>query len=194
MSGIIKNIFTKADDFSMNSPPLLAETSMTQTLILSSKQIQQKINRLAYEIYENNYDEKEIIIAGIQDNGYMFAKRIADVLKKISPIQIRLIAIKINKKNPLSEEIRVDITDKELKNKVIVLVDDVLNSGKTMIFGAKPFLTTAVKRLITVVLVDRGHNRYPIKADFVGLSLSTTLREHVTVEMEKAGKEAVYLS
>ena len=167
---------------------------MTQTLILNSKQIQQKINRIAYEIYENNYDEKEIIIAGIADNGYFFAKRIAEVLKKISPLQVKLISIQIDKANPLSEDIKINLADKELKNKVIVLVDDVLNSGKTLIFGAKPFLTTPVKRLITAVLVDRGHNRYPIKADFVGLSLSTTLREHITVEIEKIGKEAVYLS
>lgn len=166
----------------------------TQTLILTSKQIQQKINRIAYEIYENNYDEKEIIIAGIADNGYLLAKRIADVLKKIAGMEIRLISIKIDKQNPLSDEIKIDLTEKELKNKVIVLVDDVLNSGKTLMFGAKPFLNTPVKRLITAVLVDRGHNRYPIKADFVGLSLSTTLREHITVEIDKAGKEAVYLS
>ena len=166
----------------------------TQTLILTSKQIQQKINRIAYEIYENNYDEKEIIIAGIADNGYFLAKRIADVLKKIAGMEIKLISISIDKKNPLSTEIKIDLTEKELKNKVIVLVDDVLNSGKTLMFGAKPFLTTPVKRLITAVLVDRGHNRYPIKADFVGLSLSTTLREHITVEIDKTGKEAVYLS
>src|SRR4051812_23052475 len=166
----------------------------TQTLILTSKQIQQKINRIAYEIYENNCDEKEIIIAGIADNGYFLAKRIADVLKKISAMDINLISIKIDKKNPLAEEIKINLADKELKNKVIVLVDDVLNSGKTLMFGAKPFLTTPVKRLITAVLVDRGHNRYPIKADFVGLSLSTTLREHITVEIDGKGNETVYLS
>jgi pyrimidine operon attenuation protein / uracil phosphoribosyltransferase len=166
----------------------------TQTLILNSKQIQQKINRIAYEIYENNYDEKEIIIAGIADNGYFLAKRLADVLKKIAPLEVNLLSIKLDKKNPLAEEIKINLSDKELKNKVIVLVDDVLNSGKTLMFGAKPFLTTPVKRLITAVLVDRGHNRYPIKADYVGLSLSTTLREHITVEIEKVGKEAVYLS
>jgi pyrimidine operon attenuation protein/uracil phosphoribosyltransferase len=77
---------------------------------------------------------------------------------------------------------------------VIVLVDDVLDSGRTLIFGAKPFLNSPIKRLTTVILVDRGHNRYPIKADFVGLSLSTTLQEHITVELEKKGKEIVYLS
>ncbi|HLC83335.1 MAG TPA: phosphoribosyltransferase family protein [Bacteroidia bacterium] len=166
---------------------------MGKTLILNSKQIDQKINRIAYEIYENNHSEKEIIIAGISDNGYIFAKRLADVVKKISPIKTTLIEIKINKENPLAKEIKISLSDKELKNKVIILADDVLNSGKTLIFGAKPFLISPVKRLTTVVLVDRGHNRYPIKADFVGLSLSTTLQEHITVDLKK-GKEAVYLS
>jgi pyrimidine operon attenuation protein/uracil phosphoribosyltransferase len=167
---------------------------MTKNLILNSKQIQQKINRIAYEIYENNYDEKEIVVAGIAGNGYILAKLIADVLKNISPIKTKLIEIVINKKNPISTKIEISLGEKELQNKVIILVDDVLNSGKTLIFGAKPFLTTPVKRLTTVVLVDRGHNRYPIKADFVGLSLSTTLQEHITVEIDKKGKEIVYLS
>jgi len=167
---------------------------MTKTLILTGKQIEQKINRIAYEIYENNYTEKEIIIAGIVDNGYILAKRIAAVLQKISAIKIVLTEVFVDKEDPAAHEIKIALSDKELKNKVIVLVDDVLNSGKTLIFGAKPFLSSPVKRLTTVVLVDRGHNRYPIKADFVGLSLSTTLQEHITVTFDKKGEEAVYLS
>ncbi len=167
---------------------------MNKTLILNSKQIQQKINRIAYEIYENNYDEKEIIIAGIAGNGYFLAKRIVEVLKNISLLETKLIEIVVDKKNPISTETNIVLNNNELQNKVIILVDDVLNSGRTLIFGAKPFLTTPVKRLTTVVLVDRGHNRYPIKADFVGLSLSTTLQEHITVEINKKGKEIVYLS
>jgi pyrimidine operon attenuation protein/uracil phosphoribosyltransferase len=167
---------------------------MTQTLILNSKQIGQKINRIAYQIYENNYDEKEIIIAGIIGNGHLLAKKIAVVLEKISSIKVKLIEVKLDKDAPLAAEILITLKDKELKNKVIILVDDVLNSGRTLIFGAKPFLDSAVKRLTTVVLVDRGHNRYPIKADFVGLSLSTTLQEHISVEISKKGAEAVYLS
>lgn len=167
---------------------------MIKTQVLNSKQIQQKINRIAYEIYENNYDEKEIIIAGIAGNGYLLADRIDGVLKNISPIKTKLIEIIIDKEDPISSKIEIAVSEKELKNKVIILVDDVLNSGKTLIFGAKPFLTSPVKRLTTVVLVDRGHNRYPIKADFVGVSLSTTLQEHITVEINKKGKEAVYLS
>ncbi len=168
---------------------------MSKTLILNSKQVEQKINRIAYEILENNYDEKEIIMAGIANNGYLLAIRIAVVLKNISKIKIKLIEISIDKKNPLTSKTKIALTEKELTNKVIVLVDDVLNSGKTLMFGAKCFLNVPVKRLTTIVLVDRGHNRYPIKADFVGLALSTTFQEHITVELNKKGKEAaVYLS
>ena len=167
---------------------------MSQTLILNSKQIQQKINRIAYQIYENNYSEKEIIVAGIADNGFILAQLIVDVLKTISSIKIKLIELKIKKENPIESESPIPLTEKELKNKVIILVDDVLNSGKTLIFGAKHFLKTPVKRLTTVVLVDRGHNCYPIKADFIGLSLSTTMLEHINVVINKKGKEAVYLS
>lgn len=167
---------------------------MTKTLILNSKQIEQKINRIAYEIYENNYGEKEIIIAGIATNGYLLAKRITDVLQKISGIKAQLIEIAFDKENPFTKEVKLGVSDKQLKNKVVILVDDVLNSGKTLIFGAKLFLNAPVKRLTTAVLVDRGHNRYPIKADVVGLSMSTTLQEHITVELNKKGKEAAYLS
>ena len=167
---------------------------MSKTPILNSKQIEQKINRIAYEIYENNYDEKDIVIAGIGGNGYLLAERIVEVLESISPLKVEMIEIVIDKKNPLAKDIKVSMTDEQLKNKVIILVDDVLNSGKTLIFGAKPFLSMPVKRLTTAILVDRGHNRYPIKADFVGLSLSTTLQEHITVEINEKGKEVVYLS
>ncbi|MCW3085416.1 MAG: phosphoribosyltransferase [Bacteroidetes bacterium] len=167
---------------------------MTKTLILNSKQIEQKINRIAYEIYENNYDEKDIVIAGIAANGYLLAKRIADVLQQISKIKVQLLEISFDKENPFTTAVSIKLSDKELKNKVVILVDDVLNSGKTLIFGAKLFLSAPLKRLTTAVLVDRGHNRYPIKADVVGLSLSTTMQEHITVELNKKGKEVAYLS
>lgn len=167
---------------------------MTKTVILNSDQIHQKIHRIAYQIYENNYDETEIVIAGIASNGYILAERIANVLKEISPIKVLLIDVILDKKNPLSADINIKLSNEQLTNKVIILVDDVLNSGKTLIFGAKPFLNCPIKRLTTVVLVDRGHNRYPIKADLIGLSLSTTLQEHITVEMNTKGNAKAYLS
>jgi pyrimidine operon attenuation protein/uracil phosphoribosyltransferase len=165
---------------------------MSKTLVLDKKQVQQKLDRLAWQIYEQNYKEKEIIIAGIADRGVLLAKKLADKLIEISNIKVKLAAIKVDKDNPFYKDIEVDIQEKEYKNKVIILVDDVLNSGKTLMYGAKYFLSVPLKRLSTIVLIDRNHNRFPIKADFVGLSLSTTLKEHISVELEK--NAGVYLS
>ncbi len=165
---------------------------MEKTLVLDKKQLQQKLDRLAWQIYEQNYKEKEIIIAGIAKRGVLIATKIAEKLKEISSVEIKLVTIKLDKDNPYNKEIEVDITEKEYKNKVLIIVDDVLNSGKTLMYGAKYFLSVPLKRLSTVVLVDRNHNRFPIKADFVGLSLSTTLKEHISVELEK--NIGVYIS
>lgn len=164
-----------------------------KTLILNAAQIQQKIDRIAYQIYEHNFDEKELIIAGIASRGFIIAKRIAQKLKQISDIKITLTEVVVNKDNPLDSTVKHGLTEKDFKGKAIILVDDVLKSGKTLIYGLEPFLKVPVKRITTVVLVDRNHNRYPIKADFVGLSLATTLQEHISVEVDKKGDEAVYL-
>lgn len=166
---------------------------MSQTLVLNGKQIEQRINRIAWELYENNHDEKAVIIAGIAPNGFILAERLAKVLEKISTIKAKVVEIKVNKTEPLKDKVETGLKEGDLKNKVIVLVDDVLNSGKTLIYGAKEFLKAPVKKLSTVVLVDRNHTRYPIKADFVGISLSTTMQEHITVELGKK-EEAVYLA
>ena len=165
----------------------------SKTLILSNRQIQQRIDRIAYQIYENNYQEKEIIIAGITKNGYTLAERISEKFKEISPIKLKLAEVIINKKNPLSEKIKVNLPEKELKDKVVIVVDDVLESGRTMMYAIDPFLKFSVKRLITVVLVDRDHHSYPIKADFVGISLATTMQEHISVELNGSANDAVYL-
>lgn len=167
--------------------------SNSNTLILNSLQIQQRINRIAYQIYENNYREKEVIIAGIASNGFLLAERIAKKLKEISPLEVKLAEIVVNKKNPLAKKVKVNLPDKKLKGKVVIVVDDVLESGRTMLYGIEPFLGVAVKRLITVVLVDRDHHLFPVRADYVGISLATTMQEHISVILN--GKEdAVYLS
>lgn len=164
---------------------------MEKTLVLNKRQLAQKIDRLAWQIYEQNYKEKEIIIAGIANRGVLIAKRIAEKLTEISTVKLTLATIKLDKDNPYND-IEVNINEKEYKDKVLILVDDVLNSGETLMYGAKYFLSVPLKKLSTIVLVDRNHNRFPIKADFVGLSLSTTLKEHISVELEK--NEGVYLS
>ena len=160
---------------------------MQKTIILSNEQIQHKTKRIAYQIYESNINEKQVILAGIKENGFIFAKRIKEALEKISPIDVVLCEVIIDKKKPL-ETITTSLPASEYKNKSLILVDDVLNSGTTLIYAAKLFLEVPLKRFKTVVLVNRNHKKYPIKADFKGISLSTSMQEHICVEFE--GKEA----
>ena len=160
--------------------------------ILNQEQIKHKIRRIAYQIYESNVEEKEIIVAGIADNGYILAEKLATEFKDISPIKTTLCKVEIDKKNPLGE-IKTSLTSDEYKNKAIILVDDVLNSGTTLIYGVRHFLKVPLKNFKTAVLVDRNHKKYPVKADFKGISLSTSLSETVNVIFEK-NKERVELS
>ena len=153
-------------------------------IILDSTQIEQKIRRIAYQIYENNSDEKEIIVAGIVGNGFIFAKKLMPVLHEISPLKISLCEVFINKKNPL-EQVTTSLDVSEYKGKSLVLVDDVLNSGATLIYGIKHFLDVPLKQFKTAVLVNRNHKKYPVKADFKGISLSTSIKEHITVEFSE---------
>jgi pyrimidine operon attenuation protein/uracil phosphoribosyltransferase len=164
-----------------------------QTLVLNATQIDQKVNRIAYQIFEDNADEKEIIIAGVSHNGQYLAQKLVKILTKITSLKIQLIEVVINKENPIGSDVKLSIDTKELTDKVIIVVDDVLNSGKTLIYGLHPFLTIPIKKLRTAVLVDRNHKRYPIAADFVGLSMATTLQEHISVDLSE-GNEAVFLS
>ncbi|HXU26508.1 MAG TPA: phosphoribosyltransferase family protein [Bacteroidia bacterium] len=166
---------------------------MKKVEILNTQQIHQKLNRLAYEIYEHTLEEKEIMLTGIEGNGYLVAKRLTTILKKIAPYKVTLGKITLDKKNPLAKKPVVDFTEADYKNKTIFVVDDVLNSGKTLIYAVQLFLTQPIKKLHTVILVDRSHTQYPVKADFVGLSLSTTLQEHIVADFSVSGKETVFL-
>ena len=163
--------------------------STTQTLVLNAQQISQKIQRMAWEIYEQNHEEKNIIVAGIDKRGFILAERIAKILENISETEVILLSVKLDKDNPL--ETPIQVYEEDYANQTVVLVDDVLNSGKTMMYGAQYFIQKPLKKLMTAVLIDRNYKRFPIKADVVGLSLSTTMQEHVSVELEN--KEAVYL-
>jgi len=142
----------------------------------------QRINRIAYQIYEDNASEKELIVAGILSSGYEVAKLLSEVLQEITPFKIHLLEVKLDKHSQVASAIKLSLESSLLPGKSIVLVDDVLNSGKTMMYALKPFLESDIKKIRTVVLVDRNHRRYPIAADYVGLSLATTMQEHVTVE------------
>jgi pyrimidine operon attenuation protein/uracil phosphoribosyltransferase len=166
----------------------------SQLLILDKKQIQQKINRIAYQILEDNLTEKEIVLAGIWDRGYKLALRLKKVLTKISDLKVTMLKIELDRKNSKLVA-NTDLEEAQWKNKVIVLVDDVLNSGKTLAYGLGVFLNTPHKKIRTVVLVDRSHKIFPIATDYVGLKMATVLKEHVDVIMDVEGEEdRVYLS
>ncbi|AXT20605.1 phosphoribosyltransferase [Flavobacteriaceae bacterium AU392] len=151
--------------------------------ILTHQEINHKIKRIAYQIYESNIDENEIILAGIDYNGYLLAKKLKTILANISPIKPVLCRVLINKKEPRNE-IKTSLKLEDYKNKSIVLIDDVLNSGTTLIYGVKHFLEVPLKQFKTAVLVNRNHKKYPVKADFKGISLSTSLHEHIEVVLE----------
>jgi pyrimidine operon attenuation protein/uracil phosphoribosyltransferase len=150
--------------------------------ILTHQQILHKINRIAYQIYEANVDESHIVLAGIEGGGLDFAGKIKRALEKICPAEILLCKVGMDKANPLTSPVTTSLKTSEYQDRSIVLVDDVLKSGTTLIFGVKHFLETPLKQLKTAVLVDRNYKRFPVKADFKGLSLSTSLEEHVRVD------------
>ena len=158
--------------------------------ILDHKAIADKTRRIAYQIYESNANEKEIVLAGIADNGYKFALRLEAALKEIAPLDIVLCKVNMNKENPLGT-VKTSLNPTEYTNKSIVLIDDVLNSGTTLIYGVQHFLQVPLKRFKTAVLVNRNHKKYPVKADFKGISLSTSLNESVKVTFRKGNDMAV---
>ncbi|MAB49861.1 MAG: phosphoribosyltransferase [Flavobacteriaceae bacterium] len=163
--------------------------ALTKNTILSHKEIEHKIRRIAYQIYESNVNETEIIIAGIESNGYVLAKKIKSQLDKISNISSTLCKVTVDKDEP-TNPIKTSIKSEDYSNKSIVLIDDVLNSGSTLIYGIKHFLDVPLKQFKTAVLVNRNHKKYPVKADFKGISLSTSLFEHVHVNLSKQPYEA----
>ncbi|MCJ8211279.1 phosphoribosyltransferase [Mucilaginibacter sp. RS28] len=162
-------------------------------LILNSDQVRQKVDRIAYQILEDNFDESEIIIAGILPQGSNIAVRLKNILDKIAPFKITLINIKLDKQSS-QLHFESDTPIEICSNKVVILVDDVLNSGKTLAYGFGVFLDVPLKKLRTVVLVDRNHKSFPVTTDYAGIALSTLLNEHVNVQLsENAEEDAVWL-
>lgn len=161
-----------------------------QTTILDKKLIDYKIKRIAYQIYETNVNEKDIIIAGIKNNGFVLAEKLKQIVEEISPIKVTLCEVNIDKRKPTAP-ITTSLSTEEYTNKSLLLVDDVLHSGTTLIYGVKHFLEVPLKQFKTAVLVDRNHKKYPIKADFKGISLSTSLNENVAVIFEKNKDRAI---
>jgi pyrimidine operon attenuation protein/uracil phosphoribosyltransferase len=165
---------------------------MKRTLILNSVQIEQKIKRMAWQLFEDHFRENHLVIAGISGRGFTLAEHLFKVLQEIENCpQLHLLELKVNKVNPLMDPTD-QISDNNYNNKVIVVVDDVLNSGKTLLYGVKKFMHIPVKKIATLVLVDRNHRSFPVNADYVGLSLATTLSENILVVLSP-DEQAVYL-
>lgn len=164
---------------------------MTVTQILTAKQIQQKVRRIASQLYETNFDEKALVLAGVAGEGYELARRLARELQQIAPFAVSLVRIDIDKSQTAQPPINLPATD--YTDRVVVLIDDVLYSGRTLAFSLQPFLSVAVRKIQVAVLVNRNHPRYPIAADFIGLELATTLNEHVDVILSDPDQEGVYL-
>lgn len=158
---------------------------MSQNIILDHQEIIHKLNRIAYQIYESNVNETEVILAGIDKNGYLLSKLLKDILEKICDLKVVLCKVNIDKTNHISE-ITTSIDEATYKDKSVILIDDVLNSGATLIYGVKHFLNVPLKQFKTAVLVNRNHKKYPVKADYKGISLSTSLNEHVTVSLNES--------
>jgi pyrimidine operon attenuation protein/uracil phosphoribosyltransferase len=161
-------------------------------IILNNTQINHKIRRIALQILESNIDEKEIVLAGISKNGILIAEKLKKIIKHYSSVNIILSKVTVNKHNLLSE-ITTTLHVSEYNNKSVVLVDDVLYSGATLIYCVKHFLNTPLKQLKTAVLINRNYKKFPVKADFKGLSLSTSINEHVEIVFKNDQAEAILL-
>ncbi|MBJ33362.1 MAG: phosphoribosyltransferase [Flavobacteriaceae bacterium] len=159
-------------------------------IILTPEQIENKLERIAYQIIEANGDNQTIIIAGVVSNGFAVAKRIIHHLKANSSKEILSCEIIINKKNPRNP-IQTTLTSNDYKDKSVVLVDDVLHTGTTLIYAVKHFLSVPLKQCKTAVLLDRNHKKFPIKADYKGVSLSTSMNENVAVQVKPNGFTAI---
>jgi pyrimidine operon attenuation protein / uracil phosphoribosyltransferase len=169
----------------------MTAASAEKNLVLSGSQVSRKIKRMSFEIYERNIGEKELILAGIDGQGYVLAGLLAQELKGISPIVVKVVRISLDKSNPLQSEIQLDVQLNDLRKKCVVIIDDVLNTGKTLAGSMKPFLGIDVRKIEVAVLVNRSHPTFPIMPTYIGYGLATTLTEHVEV---KLGKDAaVYL-
>lgn len=163
-----------------------------KTLILNALQCKQKIDRMAHEINENFFNANTLYIVGIAKRGYLIAELINEVLQDIGDFKTKLVQIDLDKDNPQLTDASLGISLDKLNDQSVVLIDDVLNSGKTLVYALSHLLKANLKLIRTVTMVDRRHRRYPIKADFVGLTLSTTLQEHISVEFNGSEIE-VYL-
>jgi pyrimidine operon attenuation protein/uracil phosphoribosyltransferase len=163
--------------------------STKTTQILNAQEIQHKIQRLAWELYDRHSKAEKLYVVGIQENGYWLAEQLVEKLSAISSIEVELIPLVMHKKAPVLNDMHISLPEQA----EIALVDDVLNSGRTLLWAVIKLMEFRPQQLSTTVLVDRSHKRYPVKADLKGISLSTTLQETVRLNIENGLAVNVYL-
>jgi len=162
--------------------------------ILDNTQVHQKIKRLAYQIVENNLQHKKLYLLGINNNGMRFAKLLKDELEKIALIDLVVGNIRLNPADPMESEVQIDVSTEELKDRSILITDDVANTGRTLFYAFSAIVKTLPARVQIGVLIDRKHKNFPVHVDYVGMTLATTLKENIEVDLDEAGKMGVFLS
>lgn len=166
---------------------------MKKIQILTPAEIKQKTKRIAYQIVEDNHTAKDMVLIGIEPHGTSYAQALKKEIENIQAIKVTVLGISIDKADPLKKDISLSDNSVSLDNRLVVLVDDVANTGKTMYYALQPLLKYRPRKVQAVVLVDRQHKLFPVTPDYVGLSLSTTLQEHIEVEFDKEGNGRAYL-
>lgn len=170
----------------------LSAVGTGRTLVLDHDRVQRKLRRIAIQLCEENWSEKRIVLVGVAPRGMKLAERLATMIRELNAVEADLIELRLDKNDPLTGPVKLSADLEGLKDRTVVLVDDVLMSGRTLMHAAAHLVRVKLAKLTTVVLVDRRHRAYPIRADIVGLTLSTTVQEHISVELGR--KDAVYLS
>lgn len=164
------------------------------TLIIDKWTLQQKITRIAYEILEEHIDEKEICLIGIQNGGFQTAELLKQTINTINKqVNITVHSIIVNKDKPLQTENELSKEITYFNHKLCIIVDDVANSGRTIFYAFKQFLSIEPSSVKVAVLVDRKHKRFPVQCNYVGTSLATTIKEHIKVVFKNNEVEAAYL-
>lgn len=154
----------------------------TKNYILTNEIADKKLRRMALEICERNYNESELLLLGIKGSGMIVAEKISHYIKAAFKGVVTVHSLEIDKKAPGMVQISPYA---DCNNRVVILIDDVANSGKTMLYSLKPLLDSYPKKIQTLALVERTHKSFPIDIDYTGLSVSTGLHEHIYVEVNK---------
>jgi pyrimidine operon attenuation protein / uracil phosphoribosyltransferase len=163
-------------------------------IILNQLQIKQKIKRMAMEIYERHSDEKQVYLAGINHKGLEIARMLEEELIRLSPLKCEIFNIRLNPAAPTESLIETDLDAALLKNKVIILTDDVSNTGRTLFYAFKPLMEMKPRKIEVAVLIERTHKCFPVHVDIVGLRLATTIKENIEVLLDRQANWKVQLN